>query len=72
MEAHATQRNPAKRAKRGRDSHARVFERSGRIHPLMFGKQARHARDPRTLRQFIQWSVAFAQGDGLFVTVERG
>ncbi len=37
----------------------------------MFREQARHARDAGALRKVVQWSVAFAQGDGLVVAVER-
>ena len=39
---------------------------------MMFGKEARNASDPGTLRKFVEWSVAFAQGDDPLLGMGRG
>jgi hypothetical protein len=38
----------------------------------MLGKEARDASDAGGLRKFIEWSVAFAQGDDLLLGRGRG
>ncbi len=51
-------------------SHARVLERSGRIHSLMLGQQLLHSGDLGAGRHFVKRCVAFAQSDGFRFPVQ--
>ncbi len=52
---------------RRRHGHARIFERAGRIHPLMFGEKLLHARALGAMRQRIQRRIALAKRDDLLL-----
>ena len=51
---------------RKRSRHARVFERAGGVHALVFGVELLHAQLFRALQEPVERRVAFAQRDGLF------
>ena len=51
---------------RGGESHARVFERGGRVHALVLGAEILDADRARASWQVIERRVAFAQRDGVF------
>ncbi len=72
VEAQATQRYPAWRAKVAATVMPGVFERAGRVQALMFGVKVWHSGDARGLRKFVERSVAFAQGDDFLLGLWRG
>src|SRR5258708_35269303 len=45
------------------ERHTRIFERSGRVQPLMLRLKTLNASYARTTRHAIEWSIAFTQRD---------